>query len=134
MFTDAANNTIEYRVCRADELADRGRLLVRAGSREIGVFRINGEFRAYLNRCCHQGGPVCRGTIIGRWREQIDSGGQTASADFSTDEIDLACPWHGWEYDLRTGKNIADPSISLTSFPVEVRDGYITLLIPEDVR
>jgi nitrite reductase/ring-hydroxylating ferredoxin subunit len=41
----------------------------------------------------------------------------------------VACPWHGWEYDLLTGKMLADERIRLKRYPVEVRDGtvYVTL-------
>ena len=41
----------------------------------------------------------------------------------------LACPWHGWEFDLTTGEMIADERIRLRKYPVEVRDGtvYVTL-------
>jgi nitrite reductase (NADH) small subunit len=46
-------------------------------------------------------------------------------------ESTLPVPWHGWEYDLTTGQNIADGRISLRSFPVEVTDGEIYVAVPE---
>ena len=41
----------------------------------------------------------------------------------------LACPWHGWEFDLLTGESLSDPRIRLRRYPVEVEDDtiYITL-------
>jgi len=30
------------------------------------------------------------------------------------------CPWHGWEYDFSTGRNVDDPSMMLTCFVVKV--------------
>jgi nitrite reductase (NADH) small subunit len=120
----------KYHVCPEDGIPDRGRVLIRAGNYEIGVFRVHGSFYAYENRCRHQGGPVCRGDILGRWEERLNEGGEVIGADFSEDRIDIACPWHGWEYDLTTGRNIADERISLRSFPVEVEDGEIYVGVP----
>ncbi|MQA01948.1 MAG: Rieske 2Fe-2S domain-containing protein [Streptosporangiales bacterium] len=120
----------EYHVCAADDVAERDRVLIDAGGVEIGIFKVKGKFYAYENRCVHQGGPVCRGDVLGRWEEHLDEGGQVVGADFSTEHIDIACPWHGWEYDVETGKNIADPRFRLRSFDVVVRDGDIFITIP----
>jgi nitrite reductase/ring-hydroxylating ferredoxin subunit len=98
--------------------------LVEVKNRSIGIFNVNGTFVAALNMCPHELAPVCRGKVRGttlpsppgeyRWGRE--------------GEI-LACPWHGWEYDLLTGKMLADERIRLRTYPVEVRDGivYITL-------
>lgn len=120
-----------YRVCGAEDIPERGRVLISAGGYEVGIFRIHGKFYAYENRCRHQGGPVCRGDILGRWEETLNESGEVIGADFSTERIDIACPWHGWEYDLTTGRNIADERISLNSFRVDELDGVLHVRIPE---
>src|SRR5690242_11842284 len=50
---------VEYRVGPLDLIPERGGILAVAGDVEVGVFRLDGELRAYENRCRHQGGPVC---------------------------------------------------------------------------
>jgi nitrite reductase/ring-hydroxylating ferredoxin subunit len=42
----------------------------------------------------------------------------------------LACPWHGWEFDLLTGQALADPRKRLRRYPVTVRDGTIHVTVP----
>ncbi len=118
-------------VCPGGDIAERGRVIVRVGNTEIGIFRIKDRFYAYENRCAHQGGPVCHGDVLGRWEEILGENGEIVDARFSEEQIDIACPWHGWEYDLQTGKNIADPRIELTSYELEVDDGEIYLVVPE---
>jgi nitrite reductase/ring-hydroxylating ferredoxin subunit len=111
-------------VARASEIEPGNRLIVTVKERSIGVFNVNGTFVAVLNICPHELAPVCRGRVGGttmpsppgeyRWGRE--------------GEI-VACPWHGWEYDLLTGKMLADERIRLKRYPVEVRDGtvYVTL-------
>ncbi len=111
-------------VARASEIAPGARLLVEVKGRSIGLFNVGGEFVAALNLCPHELAPVCRGHVRGttlpsapgeyRWGRE--------------GEI-LACPWHGWEFDLLTGKAIADPRVRLRRYPVTVDDDtvYITL-------
>jgi nitrite reductase/ring-hydroxylating ferredoxin subunit len=122
------SETTEYLICKSVEIPERGRILADLGGRVVGIFRVHGVLYAYENRCCHQGGPVCRGDVLGRWEEVFAPTGEVVSEGFSDTDIDIACPWHGWEYDLTTGKNIADPTIGLTAYPVEERDGAVYVL------
>ncbi len=96
--------------------------LVAAGGREIGVRTHGGQFFAYENRCLHQGGPVCEGLIVNRVEEVVGSGGELVEQRFSEAHVHLVCPWHGFEYDLRTGVLAADPQRRLRSYEV-VRRG-----------
>lgn len=114
-----------YLIGPAEDIPERGALLAHAGEVQVGVFRVGGDLYAYENRCPHQGGPVCRGDVVGRLQELLGDGGVTLALVESEDRIDLACPWHGWEYDLRTGAHIGNPSIRLRSFPVYEQDGDV---------
>lgn len=105
-----------YRIGPAAELPERGCVLARAGDVEVGVFRVHGRLYAYENRCRHQGGPVCRGDVLPRTEERIGAGGVSLGLVESGERVDVACPWHGWEYDLQTGEHIGDPSIRLRGF------------------
>jgi nitrite reductase/ring-hydroxylating ferredoxin subunit len=80
------------------------RRIVTAGTRSIGVFRIGDRFYAVRNRCPHQGGPLCLGRIA-RWAASSGPGDFRMEGDACL----IACPWHGWEYDLETGQSFLGP-------------------------
>jgi 3-phenylpropionate/trans-cinnamate dioxygenase ferredoxin subunit len=106
-------------VAAAAELPPGSRRLVHVRGRPIAVFNLGGEFFALLNRCPHQGGSLCDGTLTGLI-ESREPGTYTYSRP---GEI-LRCPWHGWEFDVRTGKSWCDPArIMAKSYEVEVRSG-----------
>ena len=115
----------EYRVGPLDEIPERGGVLAVAGDVEVGVFRVNGGLRAYENRCRHQGGPVCTGEVLGRYEAVLNPDGTVAGERFVDEEPRIVCPWHGWEYDLATGRCAADPRFALRRFEVSVRDGEV---------
>lgn len=114
----------QWPVARASEIGPGEFRLVEVKRRSIGLFNVNGRFVAALNVCPHELAPVCRGRVGGttlpsppgeyRWGRE--------------GEI-LACPWHGWEFDLLTGEALADPRIRLRLYPVSVEDDtvYVTL-------
>ena len=74
-----------------------GRRIVQVAGREIGIFHLDGEFRALLNVCPHRGAPLC----TGRLRPSVEMG-EPEFVYSETDEV-LKCPWHQWEFDIRTG-------------------------------
>ncbi|MFF4596727.1 Rieske (2Fe-2S) protein [Amycolatopsis sp. NPDC001319] len=91
-------------VSRLDEFPPGERRIVQAGRRSIGVFRVGDRFYAINNHCPHMGGPLC----LGRTKPWVSSAapGEYAMAE---EEALLACPWHGWEYDLETGQSFLGP-------------------------
>jgi nitrite reductase/ring-hydroxylating ferredoxin subunit len=119
----------EYRVGPLDEIPERGGVLAIAGDVEVGVFRVDGGLRAYENRCRHQGGPVCTGEILGRYVADLNADGTIAGERFDDDQLRIACPWHGWEYDLATGRCTADPRFGLRRFEVLVREGDVYVMV-----
>ena len=116
---------IRHRICELHEIPDNGVVLAQAAALQIGVFKVGGKLYAYENRCAHQGGPVCRGDVLGRFEERIGAGGESLGLVQSNERLDIVCPWHGWEYDVATGEHIADSSIKLRSFPVHEQDGVV---------
>jgi len=125
-------------VGHVSELPPGERRVVEVGGRSIGVFNVHGQFYALRNRCPHQGAPLCLGAIKGMalpskpgeyrwWREG---------------EI-LRCPWHGWEFDIMSGRSIFNPhrtrvrtyevtiepgeDPAVEAYPVTVEDGVIVL-------
>ena len=106
-------------VARALDVAPGQCKIVNVNGREIGVFNLNGEYFALANRCPHEGGPLCQGHIIPLI--QSDGPGQyrlTRHQEF------LRCPWHGWEFEIRTGQSWCDPkSTRARQFEVKVESG-----------
>ena len=106
-------------VAKADEVAPGACKIVSVRGREIGIFNLGGEYFALANRCPHEGGPLCQGHIIPLI--QSDGPGQyrlTRHKEF------LRCPWHGWEFEIRTGQSWCDPkSTRARQFEVKVESG-----------
>jgi nitrite reductase/ring-hydroxylating ferredoxin subunit len=92
--------------------------VVRVGRREIGVFNIDGRFYGLPNVCPHQTGPLCEGRAA--------TGTLVADADsdwrprWTMDGEVIACPWHGLEYHVPTGRCLAYPEIRLRRYEVTV--------------
>jgi nitrite reductase/ring-hydroxylating ferredoxin subunit len=106
-------------VAAAGEIAPGGRKLVTLSGREIGIFNHDGEYFALLNRCPHQGGALCKGTLVGLVTSQ-----QPGRFDYSRRGELLKCPWHGWAYDIRTGQSWCDPDdTKVKSYEVTVEPG-----------
>jgi nitrite reductase/ring-hydroxylating ferredoxin subunit len=113
----------------AERVPEGGRLVVDVGQTTIGIFRVGGNLYAYLNKCAHQGGPVCQGKIIPRVSEVIDERGESHGFAFDEAHLHIVCPWHGFEYDIKTGVHPGRRSARLISVPVEeAADGiYVTV-------
>jgi nitrite reductase/ring-hydroxylating ferredoxin subunit len=108
----------EQFVGRASEFKDGDRQIVRLGDLEIGVFKDKGEFFAYSNYCLHQGGPACEGLTIAKVEERLMPDKTSRGLYFSETEMHFVCPWHGYEYDMRTGECVSDRKLKLKSYDV----------------
>jgi nitrite reductase/ring-hydroxylating ferredoxin subunit len=106
-------------VARASDVPQGGCKLVNVAGREIGVFNVGGQYFALANRCPHEGGPLCQGRI----GPLILSDGP-GTYRLAKDKEFLRCPWHGWEFDIRTGQSWCDPkSTRARQFQVTVEPG-----------
>ena len=114
------------RVARVDDLEEAGRVVVELNGREIAIFEIDGEYRAYLNWCPHQGGPVCEGELTGRMEASFDRETLSTEFEWTAEAETLVCPWHDWEFDIRTGDCFSGET-DLPSYTVSVEDGDIVL-------
>jgi len=95
----------KYIVAMVEEIPPGGRKIVEVAGRSIGVFNLDGEFFALRNRCPHQGGPLCSGALGG-----LISSSHPGEYHYSRAGEILRCPWHGWEFDIRTGQSWFDPA------------------------
>ena len=96
----------EQFVAKATEMKDGDRRIVFMGEHEVGVFKEKGEYYAYSNFCLHQGGPACEGLTIAKVEERIMPDKTSRGLYFSETELHFVCPWHGYEFDISTGRAV----------------------------
>src|SRR3954452_22223706 len=108
----------EQFVGKASEIKDGDRRIVFVGEHEIGVFKEKGEYFAYSNFCLHQGGPACEGLTIAKVEERIMPDKTSRGMYFSDTELHFVCPWHGMEYDMKTGECVSDRKMRLRKYKV----------------
>ena len=111
----------EIFVAKINKFPDGERRIVSHAGGEIGVFHWQGQFYAYENLCVHQGGPACEGLIMHKVEDVVGADRTWQGQKFSDHEIHFVCPWHGYEYDLKTGKCAADHGLRLKRFEVARR-------------
>ena len=95
-------------VARANDVPEGTVRAVRAGEEEIALAHCDGGFYAVQPQCLHLQGPLGEGSLEG---------------------CVLTCPWHGWQYDVRTGRNEFDLAIQLKTYDVQVADGEIRVRV-----
>lgn len=96
------------KVAKASEVPAGTGKVIDAGGKPIAVFNCDGTFYAIDNTCAHRGGPLAEGSLSG---------------------TTVACPWHGWEYDVKTGACLLDASITLKSYPVKLEGDDILVSV-----
>ncbi len=116
-------------VAPAADLPPGQRKIVKIEGWEIGVFNVDGAFYALRNACPHKGGPLC----LGRLRPLV-----VAPAVYRSDVYPLRiaheregevlkCPWHNYEFDIRTGQALFDPRLRVKTYPVRQEGDQIVL-------
>jgi nitrite reductase (NADH) small subunit len=93
----------EVNIGPASKFANPGRKIIGFERFEVAVFKLDGEFFAYLNHCPHMGGPACQGKMIAKVEEIIAVDRTSKGMMFSKTKMHVVCPWHGFEFDIRTG-------------------------------
>ena len=88
------------KVATLSELAAGTCKPVEAGGRVIALFNVDGNVYALDNTCLHRGGPLGQGVLEGTV---------------------VTCPWHGWQYDVTTGKVKQNPAVGVDCYKIEVR-------------
>ncbi|MED1796726.1 Rieske (2Fe-2S) protein [Brevibacillus nitrificans] len=120
---------MEHYVCEQTELEERKMYYVALEGLEIGVILVNDQIHAIENTCPHFEGPVCLGNVSERVRMRMDENRMSEGDYHSKEEVNVVCPWHGFEFDIKSGECIADPQFVLRKFNPQVKDGkvYITI-------
>ena len=106
-------------VARAADLPPGSRRRVTVAGKPIAIFNLGGTFFGLLDRCPHQGASLCDGTVTGLatsdvpGQYRLDRPGEM-----------VRCPWHGWEFDIRTGQSWCEPErVRVTNYPTGTADG-----------
>ena len=73
---------------------------VQVAGQPIALANVAGTLYAISNTCLHRGGPLGEGQLEGKV---------------------VTCPWHGWQFDVTTGKAVESPSAGVACYTVEVR-------------
>jgi nitrite reductase (NADH) small subunit len=104
------------------DFPDRQVSVVSVGRSEIGIIRWNGKVYAIGTVCAHQGGPLCRGVLAGRL-----SGATPGEVTLEDQAPVIACPWHGWEFDVATGQAIWDSTLRIRTYPIRIVDDRVLI-------
>ncbi|MEO1619061.1 MAG: Rieske (2Fe-2S) protein [Planctomycetota bacterium] len=99
----------------ADEIAEGEAREFVVGDWIIALFRDANAFHALDGLCAHQGGPIAGGTL-----SKTDAGLTC-----------VTCPWHGWQYELKTGIQTVNRQPLQATFPTRVHDGMVQIQVPE---
>jgi 3-phenylpropionate/trans-cinnamate dioxygenase ferredoxin subunit len=106
-------------VAKLSDIPPGSRKLVRVGTRDIVVFNVAGELFALSDKCPHKGGSLSKGRLTGA----VESAAPGTYTYSRPGEI-IRCPWHGWEFDVRTGRSWCDPArLRLMNYTVSVEPG-----------
>ena len=118
----------EVFVSKEAQFKDGDRRIVQTQKGDIGVFRHAGEFFAYSNNCPHSGGPACEGVLMPKVLEVLGADRTYQGQIFSDEEMHFVCPWHGWEYDIKTGECAGDRRLKLRKYDLVQRDGNLYVI------
>ncbi len=102
-------------VGRPSSIPEGSHAIVTAGGHEIGVYRIGGSFYGLLNRCPHLAGPLCAGQVVTEVFSPMPG-----DVRGNPDRTFVTCPWHNWEFDIKTGQSYWNPKLRVRPFSVGV--------------
>jgi nitrite reductase (NADH) small subunit len=114
---------MKYDVGGVDEFPEGSCRILTVGNRSVGVYNVGGSFHAVLNYCPHHGAPVCLGKLSGTMLPS-----SPGEYEYGLDGSVLRCPWHGWEFDLASGRCLFGVDRArLKTYPISLEDGRIVI-------
>lgn len=111
-------------VATVEEIPEGQRKIVQVGKLSIGIFNIRGEYHALLNYCPHLGAELCKGLVSGTTMES-----QVYEFIYGKDQEIIRCPWHGWEFDIKTGCSLFDEKVKTKRYDIVIEDGQIGIVL-----
>ncbi len=91
-------------VARSGDINPGERRQIDIDGRPIALFNIKGEFFAIGDKCPHAAGSLCKGKLVGFADADLPG-----SYRLTRQGEVIKCPWHGWEFDIRTGDSYCEP-------------------------
>ena len=113
------------------DFKDPGRKIIGFDRFEVAVFKLDGAFFAYLNQCPHMGGPACQGKMFHKVEEVIADDRTSKGLAFSKTKLHVICPWHAFEFDIRTGVHPGNARMRLRKIDVAVQGSDVVVTVPE---
>jgi nitrite reductase (NADH) small subunit len=92
------------KVAAVEQVPPGSARVVEAGGQEMALFNVGGEFYCIENFCPHNGGPLGDGELEG--------------------DV-VMCPWHAWQFNVRTGRMIYNESLCVATYSCQVVDGEV---------
>jgi len=96
------------KVAQVSDLQPGAGKVVMVKDRAIALFNVDGTFYAIDNICLHRGGPLGEGELEG---------------------CVVTCPWHGWQYDVKTGMSETNPAIKVKTYEVKTEDSAVMVSV-----
>jgi len=81
---------------------------ITVNDKTIALCNLDGKFYALDNICLHRGGPLGQGYLDG---EKVE------------------CPWHGWQYDVKTGATVMNPGMQVATYEVKVEGSDVLVAV-----
>lgn len=98
-----------HRVAAVEDLRPGSGRELTVGDRVVALFRVGDDFFALDGICPHAGGPLGEGYVTG---------------------TRVTCPWHGWQFDVTTGRHCLNANLTTETFPVVVENGEVYVELP----
>ncbi|WP_309118139.1 Rieske (2Fe-2S) protein [Paenibacillus sp.] len=111
-------------VLDADDVPEGGHTTVLVEGRDIVVYRIDGQFYALHNYCPHQGAPLCRGLVSG-----TNLPSDVYRYEYGREREIVRCPWHGWEFEIKTGKSLFSDRVRVKKYETDVLEGKVGIVL-----
>ncbi len=96
------------KVASKSDLSPGENKVVNVNGTDVALFNVDGEFFAISNTCLHRGGPLGEGFLEG--------------------DV-VACPWHGWRYNVKTGQNVVMPNAHVEKYQVKIEGNDVLVAI-----
>ena len=91
-------------ITKTTEVPEGQGVVVECQEKCLAVFNVGGTFHVIDNTCVHRGGPLGEGDLEG--------------------DV-VSCPWHGWEYNVKTGQCVNNPAGHVKVYPARVQEGEV---------
>lgn len=105
-----------FPVASVSELPPGSSKIVEIDGKSIGVFNVHGEFYALRNVCPHRGAELCKGVV-----KPLVAPSSPGCFEYEREGEILRCPWHQWEFDIKTGELVVAPEeMHVKSYDVTV--------------